>query len=122
LQTLTGGSACATLEAIDTTCADGVGLKWFNWLYLQVTQSVEARIAAGGFAEGAWLAELDVQFARIYFAALESALSGEAAAECRQILFASRSQAAVARIQFALAETLDGFTTVIGKALLAPEP
>ena len=25
------------------------GLKWFNWLYLQVTQAVEARVGAGAF-------------------------------------------------------------------------
>ena len=54
------------LQTIDTLCADGDGLKWFNWLYLQVTQAVEARVASGGFANPTWLAELDVQFARLY--------------------------------------------------------
>jgi hypothetical protein len=48
---------------------DGDGLKWFNWLYLQVTQAVEARVASGGFADPAWLAQLDVQFAHLYFSA-----------------------------------------------------
>jgi len=27
---------------IEATCSDSDGLKWFNWLYLQVTQAVEA--------------------------------------------------------------------------------
>ncbi len=62
----------AMMQNIEAICADGDGLKWFNWLYLQVTTAVEARIAAGGFADPAWLAELDVQFARFYFGALES--------------------------------------------------
>ncbi len=49
------------LQTIEATCIDGDGLKWFNWLYLQVTQAVEARVASAGFADPAWLAELDVQ-------------------------------------------------------------
>jgi hypothetical protein len=92
-----------SLQTIDATCVDGDGLKWFNWLYLQVTQAVETRIAAGGFTDPAWLAQLDVQFARLYFSALKSWLSGEAAATCWQVLFNARNQAATARIQFALA-------------------
>src|SRR5580704_11546732 len=92
-----------TLQTIETTCADADGLKWFNWLYLQVTQAVEARVAAGGFADSAWLAELDVQFARLYFGALESQLSGQPTAGCWQALFQRRNQTAIARIQFALA-------------------
>jgi hypothetical protein len=92
-----------TLQNIDSTCVDADGLKWFNWLYLQVTQAVEARVAAGGFTDAAWLAELDVQFASLYFSALKSSLSGDAAPSCWQILFDSRSHGAIARIQFAMA-------------------
>jgi hypothetical protein len=91
------------LRTIDSTCADGDGLKWFNWLYLQVTQAVETRVASGGFSNPAWLAELDVQFARLYFAAAQSALSGGSAAGCWQILFDQRNQTSIARIQFAMA-------------------
>jgi hypothetical protein len=98
-----------TLQAIDTICIDGDGLHWFNWLYLQVTQAVAARIADGGFTDAlnsdspAWLAQLDVQFARLYLSALKSWLSGQATSTCWQVLFHARNQAAVARIQFALA-------------------
>jgi len=91
------------LQTIDATCVDGDGLKWFNWLYLQVTQAVEARVAAGRFNDPAWLAQLDVQFARLYFSALESSLSAQATPDCWQALFDRRDQAAIARIQFALA-------------------
>lgn len=92
-----------TMRAIDAACIDGDGLKWFNWLYLQVTEAVKARLNSGGFADPVWLAQLDVQFARLYFGALESALSGQRCADCWQALFGCRSRAPVARIQFALA-------------------
>jgi hypothetical protein len=90
------------LHAIDAASVDADGLKWFNWLYLQVTQAVEARVGAGAFHDPEWLAELDVQFARLYFSALGSSLSGQAAPACWQVLFGDRGLAAVARIQFAL--------------------
>jgi len=92
-----------TLQAIEAQCADHDGLKWFNWLYRQVTQAVEQRVVSGGFADPAWLAELDVQFARLYFVALSSWLSGQPTPGCWQALFELRDHAAIARIQFALA-------------------
>src|SRR6266478_231541 len=92
-----------SLHCIDTTCVDGDGLKWFNWLYLQVTQAVEAQVGAGGFTNPAWLAQLDIQFARLYFSALKSWLAGQAAPTCWQVLLNDRDRPAIARIQFALA-------------------
>jgi hypothetical protein len=97
------GDVLQILQTIDATCDGGDGLKWFNWLYLQVTQAVEVRVAAGGFTDPAWLAQLDVQFARLYFSALKTSLSGQATANSWQVLLHSRNQAAIARIQFALA-------------------
>lgn len=91
------------LRTIDATCIDQDGLKWFNWLYLQVTEAVEARVAGGGFDDPEWLAQLDVQFARLYFTALESALSGHATSSCWHVLFRARQRPEIARIQFALA-------------------
>ena len=93
----------ATMQAIEALVVDGDGLKWFNLLYLQVTQAVEARVAAGGFSDPAWLAQLDVQFARLYFEALRNFLSGQPAPGCWRALFQCRNRAAIARIQFALA-------------------
>jgi hypothetical protein len=91
------------MQTIEDTCSDLDGLKWFNWLYLQVTQAVETRVSTGGFTDGPWLAELDVQFARLYFGAAASALSGQTAPDCWQVLFDRRNASAIARIQFALA-------------------
>jgi hypothetical protein len=80
----------------------------FNGLYLQVTQAVQTRanlqgIASGGFADPAWLAALDVNFAGFYFAALKHSLSAAETPGCWQAMFAVRSQPQIARIQFALA-------------------
>ena len=91
------------IDTIGATCVDGDGLKWFNWLYLQVTQAVESRVVSGGFADAAWLTELDLQFARLYFSAVESALSGQPTPGCWEALFELRNQTPIARIQFALA-------------------
>ena len=92
-----------TMQTIDTICSDGDGLKWFNWLYLGVTRAVGARVAAGGFHDAAWMAALDVQFAKLYFGALGDALSGGTAPECWQVLFERRNWTALARLQCALA-------------------
>jgi len=94
------------METIESTCADGDGLKWFNWLYLQVTQAVETRGSASGsgsFTDSAWIAALDVAFARYYLGAIRSSLSGAPTPGCWQALFDLRNQTSLARIQFALA-------------------
>lgn len=91
------------LRSIEDICIDGDGLKWFNWLYLQVTQAVADRVVAGGFADGPWMASLDVHFAKLYFSALKSSLSGGETPGCWRVLLDSRDQYPVARIQFALA-------------------
>ena len=91
------------MQAIDAICFDGDGLKWFNRLYLDVTRAVKARVDAGGFQDGAWMAALDVQFAGLYFGALRSALSGGAAPECWSVLLERRGWTRLARIQCALA-------------------
>lgn len=92
-----------TMRTIDATCADGDGLKWFNWLYLQVTQAVEDRVAAGGFNNPAWLSSLDVNFAALYFNALRNSLTGQSCPGCWSAVFSRRNQTELARIQFALA-------------------
>ncbi len=99
------GDVVKILEAVQAVCADGDGLKWFNGLYLDVTQAVEARVNAGEFESPAWIAALDVRFARFYFAAIQSSLSGTQGKTpgCWQALFDRRNQIAAARVQFALA-------------------
>jgi hypothetical protein len=91
------------MQTIDSLCVNGDGLKWFNGLYLNVTEAVGARVAASGFTDPAWMAALDVQFAGLYLDALKAALSGGPVPGCWRALFDRRNQTPIARIQFALA-------------------
>ncbi len=91
------------MQSMDALLTDGDGLRWFHRLYMEVTQAVAARTSSGGFTNTTWLAALDVQFANFYFAALRAYLSGGRASGCWRALFDRRADAAVARIQFALA-------------------
>jgi len=94
----------AALEAIDGIVPDEDGLKWFNWLYLTVTCAVRDALAAGNWRDPAWLATLDVLFAQRYFNALRGWLSpAKQAPNCWRVLFESRQDSRLARIQFALA-------------------
>jgi uncharacterized protein DUF5995 len=93
----------ATMQSMETLFAPHDGLFWFHQLYFEVTRAVKGRVAGGGFSNPAWLAELDVQFAALYFSALEKWLSSQITPECWLTLFARRELAAIARIQFALA-------------------
>ena len=92
-----------TMQTIDATCVDEDGLKWFNWLYMTVTDAIENKVAGGGFNDPAWLSELDVLFARLYFDALAGDLIGGACPECWKAMLSVRDQLKIARIQFALA-------------------
>jgi hypothetical protein len=91
------------MRVIDTVSIDQDGLKWFNWLYFAVTRAVEDRVSSGGFSDPAWLAELDVQFARLYFNAVRAALTGVSYPGCWRAMLTVRGNASLARIQFALA-------------------
>jgi hypothetical protein len=91
------------MQTIDRLCVDEDGLKWFNGLYLGVTQAVESRVNAGGFTDSTWLAQLDVQFAGLYFGALRCSLSNQPCPSCWAAMFSARDKLQIARIQFALA-------------------
>jgi hypothetical protein len=108
-----------TLRTIDATCVDGDGLKWFNWLYIQVTEAVEHRVAGGGLNDPAWLTELDIQFATLYFGALDSGLQALPAPGCWATLFGQRANARIARIQFALAGSNSHINHDLPEALVA---
>jgi hypothetical protein len=102
-QPATIAEVLATMQSIGTLTVDTDGLKWFNWLYLQVTEAVEARVSAGGFSDPAFLSLLDVQFAGLYFSALRNSLAGQPLPECWEVLFSRRNDVRLARIQCAMA-------------------
>jgi hypothetical protein len=94
----------AVMQQIDQLLTGNDGLRWFNLLYLMVTQQVDGRPPAGGWKDAQWLTRLDVVFAKLYFAAIAGFLTGSANAPGSwDALFESRFKAGVDRIQFALA-------------------
>jgi hypothetical protein len=94
----------AVMQQIDQMLADSDGLKWFNRLYMVVTQEVDLHPPACGWKDPAWLMKLDVVFAGLYFRALAAFLSGSAdAPNAWDALMEARYRTGIDRIQFALA-------------------
>lgn len=94
----------AIMQSIDGLLPNHDGLKWFNRLYLMVTQEVQTHPAAGRFKNPTWLTRLDVVFAKLYFTAIGDFLSGAANLPSSwKALFEARFRPGIDRIQFALA-------------------
>lgn len=91
------------MTAIDAILPGTDGLKWFNWLYLEVTTAVQNNPLAGGFNNPQWLSRLDVIFAEFYFAAVSGFLQGRETPSSWRALFDARHTPGIERIQFALA-------------------
>lgn len=93
------------MTAIDQSLPDGDGVKWFNRLYLRVTESVRAAVGtAVTFHDPLFLQRLDVVFANLYFdAAAAGDLDPSAAPAAWRPLFEARHHGGIARLQFALA-------------------
>ncbi len=94
----------AIMQAIDHLLPANDGLKWFNLLYLKVTQEIDGQPPASAWQDPAWLTHLDVVFAGWYFKALTSWLQGTGdVAGSWEALLESRFVPNIDRIQFALA-------------------
>ena len=94
----------AVMQGIDQALDDGDGLKWFNRLYMMVTQEVDGNPPAGGWKDPAWLVKLDVIFADLYFKAVADCLNGSAdAPNAWEALMEARFRPGIDRIQYALA-------------------
>jgi Family of unknown function (DUF5995) len=93
----------ARMEAIDALLPSNDGVKWFNRMYLLVTQQVDLRPPGGAWQSPAWLERLDVIFAGLYFGALRDSLAGKAVPSAWDALFEARYRGEVDRIEFALA-------------------
>jgi hypothetical protein len=94
--------AIVVMRAIDHDLPDADGVKWFNRLYLRVTEGVEGALGGSDFEDPAFIATLDVAFANLYFAALRSG-DAESAPSAWRPLLRTRYSSGIARIQFALA-------------------
>ncbi|MGA3092883.1 MAG: DUF5995 family protein [Terriglobales bacterium] len=94
----------AVMQRIDELLPSQDGLKWFNRLYLMVTQQIDAQPPPNGWEDARWLTRLDIVFAGFYFAAIAGALEQIAdTASSWDVLFEARNRVGVDRIQFALA-------------------
>jgi hypothetical protein len=94
----------ALMQRIDDLLPNGDGLKWFNLLYMRVTQKVESSPPPGGWEDSAWLARLDVVFAQFYFTAIFNWLNSPANLPSSwKALFEARFRPGIERIQLALA-------------------
>jgi len=92
------------MQRVDSHLSSGDGLKWFNLLYMQVTQKVQGSPPPGGWEDPAWLTRLDVIFARFYFEAILNWLTNSANVPTAwKALFEARFYPGIERIQFALA-------------------
>jgi hypothetical protein len=92
----------ATMRAIDAALPDADGVKWFNYLYLKVTEALPAEKEP--WQDLPFLQRFDVLFARLYFEALVHWERDPARTpHAWRPLFRARFDAGLARIQFALA-------------------
>jgi hypothetical protein len=107
------------MQQIDECIPNSDGLKWFNRLYLSVTQQVDLQ-PVGSWKDPSWLMSLDVVFAGFYFRALAGFLSGDYNVPSSWIaLFEARYRTGVDRIQFAIAGMNAHINHDLALALLA---
>ncbi len=98
------GDVLTLMGRIDSLLPSGDGLKWFNLLYMMVTQKVDSVPPQGGWEDAVWLTRLDVVFAQFYFSAVLNWLKSPAQVPTSwRALFEARYRPGIERIQFALA-------------------
>jgi hypothetical protein len=109
----------ARMQAIDALLSVNDGLKWFNRLYLMVTQQVDLHPPGGAWQSPVWLTRLDVVFAKFYIGAVAGFLGGRSAPSAWNALFEARYRTGIDRVQFALAGMNAHINHDLALALLA---
>jgi Family of unknown function (DUF5995) len=109
------------MQAIDALLPSNDGLKWFNRLYLMVTEQVDLHPPGGAWQSPAWLTRLDVVFAGLYFSAVAGFLGGQSPPAAWSALFEARFRTGIDRIQFALAGMNAHINHDLALALLATD-
>jgi Family of unknown function (DUF5995) len=97
------GAVTKLMNNIDGVLPNSDGLKWFNTLYLLVTNEIAQHPPANGWKDAAWVTRLEVVFAGMYFGAIKASLQSSAAPASWSALFQVRRRVDIDRIQFALA-------------------
>jgi hypothetical protein len=90
------------MRQLDTALNKQDGLKWFNLLYLKVTERVKE--STNPWEDAVWLTRLDVVFAQLYFDAIVAwQRHASQASRAWRPLLQARQHPRIAPIQFALA-------------------
>jgi hypothetical protein len=125
---LVSGPAAATIadviarmQAMDALLPADDGLKWFNRMYLMVTEQVDLHPPGGAWRNPVWFTRLDVVFAGFYFGAIADFLAGRAVPCAWNVLFEARYGTGIDRIQFALAGMNAHINHDLALALLATD-
>lgn len=101
---VTVSGVLSVMQRIDSLLPNDDGLKWFNLLYMRVTQQIDISPPPGGWEDSIWLTRLDVVFAQFYFNALLNRLNNSASVPSSwKALFEARFLPGIERVQFALA-------------------
>ena len=95
--------AIARMGAIGAALPAADGFACFNRMYLDVTSQVNGQLDRGFYADPAFMTELDVNFANLYFAAADVAGNPAAVPLAWRPLAERRAEAGIEPIQFALA-------------------
>ncbi len=95
--------AIARMEAIGAALPGADGLACFNRMYLDVTRQVNSQLGQGFFADPAFMTQLDVTFANLYFDAADAAGNPAAVPLAWRPLAQQRAVAGIEPVQFALA-------------------
>lgn len=94
----------SVMRGLDDVLQNADGLKWFNLLYLRVTEGVRDSPPAEGWENQRYVERLAVIFAGLYFSAIASwQRDPDSVVRSWAPLFRSRQKRGVARVQFALA-------------------
>jgi hypothetical protein len=91
------------MEAIAVALPSADGLACFNRMYLGVTRQVSTGLGQGFFADPAFMTQLDVTFAGLYFSAADAAGDPAAVPLAWRPLMQQRANAGIEPVQFALA-------------------
>ena len=91
------------LRTIEASAPPSDGVVCFARLYREVTEGVAAELTQGGIADTGFVETLDVHFAGLFFAALDSYGQTGGTPSAWAPLFAQRSRRGIAPLQFALA-------------------
>jgi uncharacterized protein DUF5995 len=92
------------MRGLDTILQNKDGLKWFNLLYLKVTEGISDSPPAEGWENPQFVERLTIIFASLYFSAITSwQRDQDIVARAWAPLFRARQKQGIMRVQFAIA-------------------